>query len=248
MLEHVGDNAKSYTTRYGNVSAASIGAIQRGLLTLEQQGGGKFFGEPALNLDDLIQTDGTGRGVINILAADKLMSLAQALRDAAPVAARRAFRAAAGSRRSRKAEARVLLRRGAPALQRRPAGAAREDRAGGALDPLQGRRRLVRHAEPAGYPRHGARTARQPRAARAARLHAARPESRQVRGDDPAREPEARRGGRDHRARRSAKRSCRCSTTKAARPWSSAPSSSLPARAWGRSAPRNAPRSSRRRR
>ncbi len=72
-LTHVGENASQFTTTYGNVSAASIGAIQRGLLTLEQQGGDKFFGEPALSLDDLMQTD-NGRGVINILAADKLLS------------------------------------------------------------------------------------------------------------------------------------------------------------------------------
>lgn len=61
-VQHVGDHASDYTTQYGNVSTASIGAIQRGLLTLETQGGEKFFGEPALNLDDLIQTDGNGRG------------------------------------------------------------------------------------------------------------------------------------------------------------------------------------------
>jgi len=74
MLQFVGENAKNFTTQYGNVSAASIGAIQRGLLEIEQQGGDKFFGEPALNIQDLLQTDGKGRGVINILAADKLMS------------------------------------------------------------------------------------------------------------------------------------------------------------------------------
>jgi uncharacterized protein len=73
-VQYVGDHASEFTTQYGNVSAASIGAIQRGLLNLEGQGGEKFFGEPALNLDDLIQTDGNGRGVINILAADKLIS------------------------------------------------------------------------------------------------------------------------------------------------------------------------------
>jgi uncharacterized protein len=72
MLAHVGDNAKDYTTRYGNVSAASIGAVQRGLLVLEQQGAEKFIGEPMLDIDDLLQTDG-GRGVINVLAADRLM-------------------------------------------------------------------------------------------------------------------------------------------------------------------------------
>ena len=74
MLQHVGDNAKAFRTQYGNISAASIGAIQRGLLALEQQGAEKFFGEPALNIQDLMQTDGKGRGVVNILAADKLMT------------------------------------------------------------------------------------------------------------------------------------------------------------------------------
>jgi DNA helicase HerA-like ATPase len=73
MVQFVGDHAKDFKTDYGNISAASIGAIQRGLLVLEQQGGDKFFGEPALDLLDLIQTDGKGRGMVNILAADKLL-------------------------------------------------------------------------------------------------------------------------------------------------------------------------------
>jgi DNA helicase HerA-like ATPase len=72
MLQYVGDNARSFTTEYGNVSAASIGAIQRGLLNLAQQGGEHFFGEPMLDLEDLIQTDADGRGVINVLAAERL--------------------------------------------------------------------------------------------------------------------------------------------------------------------------------
>ena len=72
-IQYVGNHASEFTTQYGNVSTASIGAIQRGLLTLESQGGEKLFGEPALNMDDLIQTDGNGRGIVNILAADKLM-------------------------------------------------------------------------------------------------------------------------------------------------------------------------------
>jgi DNA helicase HerA-like ATPase len=73
MLQHVGENAKRFQTEYGNVSAASIGAIQRGLLELEHQGAEFLFGEPALDINDLIQTD-HGRGVINILAADQLMN------------------------------------------------------------------------------------------------------------------------------------------------------------------------------
>ncbi|MER2504547.1 MAG: helicase HerA-like domain-containing protein [Azonexus sp.] len=73
MVQHVGDNAKNFTTEYGNVAAASIGAIQRGLLTLEEQGGDVFFGEPMLDIHDLMKVDGNGRGVINVLAAEKLV-------------------------------------------------------------------------------------------------------------------------------------------------------------------------------
>ncbi len=74
VAKHVGENAGAFTTQYGNISPASIGAVQRALLTLESQGGDQFFGEPALNWEDLIQTDTDGRGLINILAADRLMS------------------------------------------------------------------------------------------------------------------------------------------------------------------------------
>ena len=72
LLQHVGDNASQFQTSYGNVSAASIGAIQRGLLTLEHQGGDRFLGEPMLDVDDLLQTV-DGKGAINVLAADRLM-------------------------------------------------------------------------------------------------------------------------------------------------------------------------------
>ncbi|HPM65115.1 MAG TPA: DUF853 domain-containing protein [Piscinibacter sp.] len=73
MLQYVGDNASEFQTDYGNVSAASVGAIQRGILQIDEQGGDKFFGEPMLNIADFMQSDG-GKGVINILAADKLMN------------------------------------------------------------------------------------------------------------------------------------------------------------------------------
>ncbi|WP_372656774.1 helicase HerA-like C-terminal domain-containing protein [Hydrogenophaga sp.] len=73
MLQYMGDNAKLFTTEYGNISAASVGAIQRGLMQIEQQGGDSFFGEPMLNIQDFMQTVG-GKGVVNILAADKLMN------------------------------------------------------------------------------------------------------------------------------------------------------------------------------
>jgi DNA helicase HerA-like ATPase len=74
MLQHVGDNAKNFTSEYGNISAASIGAIQRGLLQINEQGGDRFFGEPMLDIHDFMQTDTQGHGLVNILAADKLMN------------------------------------------------------------------------------------------------------------------------------------------------------------------------------
>lgn len=73
MLQYVGDNAKTFKTEYGQVSSASIGTIQRGLLALEEQGGDKFFGEPALDLYDMLRVDSNGQGMVNILVADKLM-------------------------------------------------------------------------------------------------------------------------------------------------------------------------------
>ncbi|MBL8344593.1 MAG: DUF853 family protein, partial [Rubrivivax sp.] len=73
MLLFVGDNSKDFTTEYGNISAASVGAIQRGLLQIEEQGGDRFFGEPMLDIGDFMQTV-DGKGVINILTADKLMN------------------------------------------------------------------------------------------------------------------------------------------------------------------------------
>ena len=77
MLEEVARRATELRTRYGNVSPTTVGAIQRGLLTLEEQGGDKLFGEPALDLFDFMQTDANGRGYVNILAADKLMTSPQ---------------------------------------------------------------------------------------------------------------------------------------------------------------------------
>jgi DNA helicase HerA-like ATPase len=73
MLQFAGDNAARLKTEYGNISTASVGAIQRGLLQLEHEGADAFFGEPMLDIDDLMQTDSRGRGMVNILAADKLM-------------------------------------------------------------------------------------------------------------------------------------------------------------------------------
>jgi len=73
MCEYVGNNRDQFTTAYGNISAASIGAIQRELIGLEEQHADQFFGEPAIDVFDFLQTDSNGRGIINVLAADKLM-------------------------------------------------------------------------------------------------------------------------------------------------------------------------------
>ena len=73
MLEYAGENRNAFTSEYGNLSPASIGTIQRGLLVMEERGVEKFFGEPAVNLMDFIQTDSQGKGIVNILAAEKLM-------------------------------------------------------------------------------------------------------------------------------------------------------------------------------
>ncbi len=74
MVQFAGENSRQFTTEYGNISAASVGAIQRNLLTLEEQGGDRLFGEPALNLYDLMQTDSSGKGMINIMTADRLIN------------------------------------------------------------------------------------------------------------------------------------------------------------------------------
>lgn len=74
MVQFVGDNSREFTTEYGTISKASVGAIQRGLLELESQGGDRFFGEPMLDIFDLIQTHSDGRGIINILSADQLIT------------------------------------------------------------------------------------------------------------------------------------------------------------------------------
>src|SRR5262249_32018978 len=73
LLNYMAKNAKDIGARYGNVATATVGAVQRQLLVLENQGGAKFFGEPALSIPDFMKTDHDGRGIINILAADKLM-------------------------------------------------------------------------------------------------------------------------------------------------------------------------------
>ena len=222
MLGYLAEHAAELTTQYGNVSKATVGTIQRQLLVLENQGGTKFFGEPALALTDLMKKSSDGRGYINILVADKLMESPRLYATFLLWLLSELFEQTAGGRRSRQAEARVLLRRGASAVQRCAEGAARPDRAGGAADPLQGRRRLLRHAEPDRRAGQGAGPARQPRAARAARLHAARPEGGAGGGRDVPAQSRSSTPPRSSRSWARARRWCRSSKATARRRWSSA--------------------------
>ena len=182
MLQYVGDNARQFTTDYGNVSAASIGAIQRALLEIEQQGGATVLRRADARHRRSAPDRRAGPRRRQRARGRRAGAAAEAVRDVPAVDAVGAVRAAAGSRRSGEADARLLLRRGAPAVQRRAGRAGREDRTGRAADSFEGRRRLLRHAEPLRHPRHRARPARQPRPARAARLHAARSEGGEDRG------------------------------------------------------------------
>jgi DNA helicase HerA-like ATPase len=143
LLLHCAENASDLSGRYGNVTKPSVGAIQRQLLQLESQGGDRFFGEPALDISDLLQVDETGRGFVNILAADKLMASPKLYATFLLWLLSELFRGASGSRRPGQAEARLLFRRGAPAVRRRAQGAPGQDRAGRSADPLQGRRASI---------------------------------------------------------------------------------------------------------
>ena len=201
MLAFVAEHAKELTTQYGNVSktddrrdpAAAAGAGEPGRREVLRRAGARAEGFHARRPRRARHRQHPRRRQADGESA--------ALRDVPALAAVGAVRGTARGRRSRQAEARVLLRRGASAVQRRAEGADGQDRAGGAADPLQGRRRLFRHAEPARRARQGAGAARQPGAARAARLHAARPEGGARRGRDLPRQPEARHRGRHQRAR-----------------------------------------------
>ena len=174
------------------------------------------------HLKDFMQVDRDGRGIINILAADKLMENPRLYATFLLWLLSELFEELPEVGDPRQAEARVLLRRGASAVQRRAEGAAGQDRAGGAADPLQGRRRLFRHAEPARRARQGAGAARQPRAARAARLHAARPEGGARRRRDLPRQSEARHRDRSSPSSARARRWSRSWKATARPRWSSA--------------------------
>ena len=176
VLGFISDHAAELTVQYGNVSKATIGTIQRQLLVLENQGGSKFFGEPALALKDFIRTDREGRGFINILAADKLMESPRLYATFLLWLLSELFEELPEVGDPPKPKLVLLLRRGASAVQRCAEGPPRQDRAGGASNPLEGRRGLFRDAESARRAGQGSGPAWQSCAARVARVHAARPE------------------------------------------------------------------------
>ncbi len=196
ILANVSERSKELVAKYGNVATTSVGAIQRRLLVLEEQGAGQFFGEPALDIKDFMRIAPDGRGVISILTADKLMEKPRLYSTFLLWMLTKLWQAPARGRRPAEAEARLLLRRGASAVRRRPQGAARAHRADRPPDPLQGRRRLLHHAEPARRAELGLGSARQSRTACAARFHASRAEGHQGRRGDVPQEP-----GDQHRAR-----------------------------------------------
>ena len=152
MLTFVGDNAGEFRTRYGNVSMASIGAIQRALLEVEEQGGERFFGEPMLDVDDLLQTDGDGRGVVNILEAADLINRPKVYGAFLLWILSELFERLPEVGDLDKPRARVLLRRSAPLVLGCAGCAGGADRAGRAADSIEGRRGVFRHAQPLGHP------------------------------------------------------------------------------------------------
>ncbi len=206
LMNFVGEQAQDLSLEYGRVSTASVGAIQRRLLTLEQQGGEHFFGEPALDIKDLMRTDLSGQGIVNVLAADQLMLapklyatfllwLMSELFEALPEV---------GDPPKPKLvfffdEAHLLFEEAPKAL----------------LDKVEQVVRLIRSKgvgvyfisqNPLDIPRGRPRPARQPHPARAARLHAARSEGGARRGADLPPQPRLRCRRGDHRSSASARR------------------------------------------
>ena len=169
------DAGKAELEGIGGLSSATVGVLLRGAGRCSRTAAAtSSSASPSSTIADLMRTAPDGRGIVSCLELARRPGQAQAVLDGADVAGRRAVRGAARGRRPREAQARVLLRRGASALRRRDRrlpGLRDPDRA---PDPLEGRGRLLRHPEPDGRPRRGARAARQPRPARAARLHARR--------------------------------------------------------------------------
>ena len=185
----MGDNAKEFTTSYGNISAASVGAIQRGLMQVEAQGGDRFFGEPMLNIQDFLQTDEKGHGVVNILAADKLLNSPRLYATFLLWMLSELFEQLPEIGDPEKPKLVFFFDEAHLLFDEAPKVLVEKHRTGGAAGALQGRGRVFRDAESAGHPGQRPGAAGQPRATRPARLHPARPESCQGHGADHAAKP-----------------------------------------------------------
>ncbi len=201
MLQFVGENAGEFRSRYGNVSMASIGAIQRALLELEQQGGEGFFGEPMLDVDDILQTDPQGRGVVNILAASDLINHPKVYAAFLLWILSELFERLPEVGDADKPrlifffdEAHLLFADSPPALVEKIEQVVRLIRSKGVGV------FFVTHS-PADLPGRGESAARSSHPARAPRLHAEGSKGGEGGGGDTQAEPLARRGARDHRAR-----------------------------------------------
>ena len=202
MAQFVGDHAGQFTTEYGNVSAASIGAIQRNLLALEQQGGDKFFGEPALNIQDFMQTDRSGKGMINLLAADRLMQSPKVYATLLLWMLSELFEQLPEVGDPEKPNLVFFFDEAHLLFEDRAKGPGGQDRAGRATHTLQGCRCLLRHAKPSRYPGDGPRTTRKPRSARAQGLYAEGSEEREGSCRDIPCQPETERRESDYGAGR----------------------------------------------
>ena len=200
VLQYVGEQAKALQTEYGNISAASVGAIQRGLVTLGQEGGDKFFGEPALNIDDLMQTDANGHGVVNILAADKLIRSPRVYATLLLWLLTELFEKLPEVGDPDKPKLVFFFDEAHLLFTDLPSSRCRQGDAGGAAGAVEGRGRVLRVAESARYSRGGAGSAGQPGAACAAGVYAEGPEGGEGGGADVSHESEARRGEDDHGA------------------------------------------------
>ena len=170
------DDGKAELEGLGGLSKATAGVILRELITFADGGADVFFGEPEFSVKEFIRTAPDGRGVISLLEVPGRRRQARALLHLPDVPAGRALRAAARGGGCRQAQARVLLRRGAPAVQGRVQGLPLGDHADRPAHPLEGRRRVLRDADAEGRALRRARPARIARAARPPRLHTRRRE------------------------------------------------------------------------
>ena len=176
MLAECADARRRADRRPTATSARPASARSSGrCCSCARQGGEHFFGEPALDIDDFIGVDDKGRGIVNILAADKLMASPKLYSTFLLWLLSELFETLPEVGDPDKPKLVLLLRRGASAVQRHAQGAAGKGRAGRPADPVEGRRRLFHHPEPDRHPRHGRGAAQQPRPAQAERLHPARP-------------------------------------------------------------------------